>query len=383
MSDSGSEIAAPKLLVVCNHFLPGFKAGGPIVSIKNLIPILDGFATVFVMCRDRDYGDANPYPGVSHNSVSNHLGYSVIYLSSIIRAITVTRSIKPTVIYLNSFFSPLSWLVIAQVVFSRPRARLIIAPRGELGAGALAIKSKKKRIFLLLARLFVGLNRFIKFHATSADEAFDIKRNLGLGSTVLPNLPTLSFEVDCKRSKIPGQLDLVFLSRISRKKNLHLALMALSYITDVNIRYDIYGSAEDLSYSAECNRLISKLPPNIIVNFRGDIPHKRVPRVLCQYHGLLIPSANENYGHAIAEAMSVGVLPIISNMTPWRDLENLGVGWDFDISTLDPMIKAVLAAAALDQASFDSMAARVRSYVESSVDHSSLVAGYTRLFSSD
>ena len=45
------------------------------------------------------------------------------------------------------------------------------------------------------------------------------------------------------------------------------------------------------------------------------------------YDAFLFPTFSENYGHVIVEALSVGTLVIISDRTPWNDVEESGVGW--------------------------------------------------------
>ena len=40
----------------------------------------------------------------------------------------------------------------------------------------------------------------------------------------------------------------------------------------------------------------------------------------------LFPTVGENYGHVIQEALSAGCVALISDQTPWQDLEQSGVG---------------------------------------------------------
>ncbi|MNY40193.1 hypothetical protein D3C86_1749200 [compost metagenome] len=44
-----------------------------------------------------------------------------------------------------------------------------------------------------------------------------------------------------------------------------------------------------------------------------------------------MPTHGENYGHAIAEALSAGTPVLISDATPWRGLQQEGVGWDIPL----------------------------------------------------
>ena len=54
----------PCVLVFAAAFLPGFKAGGPIRSVANLIRRTQHSFRYAVVTRDRDLGDAVPYSDV-------------------------------------------------------------------------------------------------------------------------------------------------------------------------------------------------------------------------------------------------------------------------------------------------------------------------------
>ena len=44
------------------------------------------------------------------------------------------------------------------------------------------------------------------------------------------------------------------------------------------------------------------------------------------------PTLGENFGHVILEALCAGCPILISDQTPWRDLEEKDVGWDMPLS---------------------------------------------------
>ena len=45
-----------------------------------------------------------------------------------------------------------------------------------------------------------------------------------------------------------------------------------------------------------------------------------------------LPTLGENFGHVILEALYAGCPVLISDQTPWRDLEEKGIGWDLALS---------------------------------------------------
>jgi len=135
-------------------------------------------------------------------------------------------------------------------------------------------------------------------------------------------------------SKEAGRLDIVFLSRVSRMKNLDGALAMLTGLRGT-VKFDIYGPAEDREYWAECSVLIDLLPQNVSVHYHGQIPHDGVRDILCQHHLLFLPTRGESYGHVIAEALSAGRPVLVSDQTPWRNLESYGAGWALPLDQSD------------------------------------------------
>ena len=95
------------------------------------------------------------------------------------RAVRLLRDTAPQVIYLNSLFDcrfSLLPLLIARVLF-RP-VPVILAPRGEVSAGALSLKRRKKSAFIAGFRL-LGLHKAVVWHASTVQEKVEIKRVFG------------------------------------------------------------------------------------------------------------------------------------------------------------------------------------------------------------
>ncbi|MGQ0441176.1 glycosyltransferase family 4 protein, partial [Bacillus sp. B-TM1] len=145
---------------------------------------------------------------------------------------------------------------------------IIVAPRGEFSPGALKIKKLKKELFIKSTKL-VGLHNKVIWHATSEEEKTDITQIYGEGVPVRValNLPNIFENTEYqKKEKKRGELKLVFLSRITEKKNLKGALTFLKGITG-NITFDIYGPIENQNYWKTCQDVIESLPNNVQVNY--------------------------------------------------------------------------------------------------------------------
>jgi glycosyltransferase involved in cell wall biosynthesis len=250
---------------------------------------------------------------------------------------------------------------------------IVVAPRGELSPGALEIKNIKKHIYLLISRL-AGFYRGVVWHVSTDYEAEDIARifpwtkdgskidsqliRIAPDPFLLP-IVSLSGREMPPLHKEPGKLRIIFISRISRKKNLEYALRLLSELTG-SVEFDIYGPCEDKAYWAKCRSFIKTLPPNINVAYRGIANSNDVRSLFSRYHMFLFPTRGENFGHVIPEALSSGCLVLVSDQTPWRGLAQKEIGWDVGLADPNGYVRALNAALAMDDVEFSrrSMAAR-------------------------
>ncbi len=162
----------PVILVLGDYYLPGYKGGGTIRSLANLMDRLGGEFDFRLITRDRDLGAPSPFPGIRIDAWQKVGGGEVFYASPEnlrpLNLLRIMRSVPFGKLYLNSFFSPR--LSIAAVLFRAlgliPAVPLVLAPRGEFAPGALALKPGKKRLFLRAARLS-GAYRSVIWQATS------------------------------------------------------------------------------------------------------------------------------------------------------------------------------------------------------------------------
>ena len=358
-ADANEAPPRPTILTLVGTYVPGYKAGGPLRSIENLVAAFGGEFHFRIVTLDRDLGDKLPFPGIVVNRWVRVGHADVLYLRPGLRGLRCIYALlcsvdQDTVLYLNSFYARrFSMLAVLMRWFKlcRPRC-LVLAPRGEFSLGALRFKRMRKLFYIRISR-WLGLYQGIIWHASSDFEAEDIRRQLPLtkhftvGGVVLnltssrmqrisliataSDIPgVVSLGSHGRSAKRSGQLRPVFVSRFSRSKNLSGALRMLEGVSG-DVSFDIYGPAEDTEYWNECQGLIVALPPNIRVRYCGEIKHERVKEVFAEHDLFLFPTLGENYGHVIFEALASGCPVLISDQTPWRNLEAEGVGWDIPL----------------------------------------------------
>ncbi len=62
-----------------------------------------------------------------------------------------------------------------------------------------------------------------------------------------------------------------------------------------------------------------------------------------------MPSTNESFGYVIHEALAAGCPVLISDRTPWRDLEARGVGWDVDLNDVSDFTRVLQKCVDMDE----------------------------------
>lgn len=323
-----------RVLLVTDWFRPAYKAGGPVRSLANLVDALGSEIDFSVVAGDRDLGDRDPFPGIETGRWYERDGHRVCYLprgaGGIRRLGQLLRSEEFDILHVNGMYSAqFSIAPLAVVRAARGTARVIVAPRGMLGAGAMRIRPLRKKIYLAAARR-AGLFRDVTWHATGAEEVAEIHAQLGADVRVelAPNLPNRFSGAPPARVKRPGEVRFCFFSRISPKKGLREALQRMRALPRARaISFDILGPVDDQAYWAGCLEEIERLRDVVTVTYRGAVEPDEVRATLAGYHLLVLPTWNENYGHAIIDALAAGCPVILSDQTPWRDLEASGAGW--------------------------------------------------------
>lgn len=359
----------PTVLICMDYYLPGVKAGGPITTIRNLVAWLGGDYVFRIVTADRDLGDAEPFQGIETEVWTQSPAGRVYYMSparaGVGRFVEILRETRPDSLYLNSYWSrrcTLFSLIARRRV--APDLPLILAPRGEFAASALALKPRRKQLYRAALQAS-GLTRSALWQASSDYEAADIRQVIGarVSIRIAPDLAAPLQPPLPHRPKTAGRLALALLSRISPMKNIEGAIAMLSNLRG-QVELSIYGPEEDADYARLCRQAAEALPENASVRFAGVLPSEAVPAALASADAFLLPSRGENFGHVILEALGAGTPVVISDRTPWRGLEKQGVGWDLPLEWPERFTEVLQQLTDLDEATHARLRAAARRYAE-------------------
>lgn len=347
-----------KILITIGAYIPGYKFGGPVRSIYNIIQCFGHELEFYILTSDRDLGDTSQYKDIKlgeWNEVGNaFVRYLTPQETQFFNLVKIIKDINYDLLYMNSFFAswPTIYLLVARRFGLISKCPALLAPRGEFSPGAISKKRIKKRLFIMIAKS-IGLTNNIKWHASTRFEAADIhinhnppKNDVYIASNLTQSpseiLPVGSRDFDV-------EMHIAFLSRISPKKNLLYALDILHNIKS-KIIFNIYGPVEDITYWRRCEQKISGLPKNIYVRYIGTVNPSDVPNILRNNDLLFLPTEGENFGHVIAESLAVGTPVLISDRTPWRCLEERHFGAEFDLTAKEKFVNYIEHSAETDPA---------------------------------
>lgn len=373
-------------MLFTDWYEPGFRAGGPIRSCVNFVQHMQDQYKILVFTSDRDLESKEAYHDVQADSwITANANVHLYYCSP--RKLTYKnirkqmRDLAPEFIYLNSMFSrrfSLYPLMIHRM--AGMRAKLILAPRGMLRESAVRFKSFKKKIFLSLFRI-MGFSKKIHFQATDETEVRDIQKFFGHSADIslLTNFPVQVSNGVEMITKLPGTLRMLFIGRIHPIKNLDFLLGSLINVKS-SIDLTLIGSLEDPDYWSKCQEIIKSLEPNIRVSYLGEMPSTEIPHQLRIHHLFVLPTQGENFGHAIFEALVQGRPVLISDQTPWKNLEQRKAGWDLPLLDPDLFSTRIEEVASLNQSEFNDLSQHAREYAEAFVEAGHLKEGYQKLF---
>jgi len=376
----------PKILILTEWFVPGYKAGGPIKSCFYFAQNLSDYYDIHVLTTNKDFGDDKEYSDIKPNEwIGSKDGkYTIYYLNNPNKPLllNIIKETSPDYIYINSMFSfYFSILPIYLKYVGSINSKLIITPRGMLHQGALKYKSFKKNLYLFALNLF-QVDRHLIFQATDFQEQKDILRYFpnAINTLTIPNFILHNQKAYEPIQKDIGILKLVFISRVSAKKNLLFLLQILQHV-DLNIDLTLVGPIEDPIYWSKCKNLIEQSPVNTNIRYAGSVASSEVSVLLNTHHAFVLPSYGENFGHSIYEALSHGRPVLISNNTPWRNLEEKNVGWDIELGNKKKWIETIIKLVEMNQNEYDEMSKNAYVLSENYQNTTKVIEQYKKLFS--
>lgn len=341
---------------------------------------------ISVVTSNKDHGDIISYEGIKANVWNNDIipGISVFYIDrntfSKQQYKKLISSKEYDFIYLNHLYSPFYVIFPLYLKWkNKIPAKVVLCPRGALHSGALAEKKFKKILFIKTIR-FLKWHKFIHFHATNEKEAREIQKYFpGSQVTIAGNFPGIIPSDATQIFKKKGELNLIYIARIAKIKNLLFVLEVLKDIKGL-VKFTIIGPVEDEQYFILCKKYAETLPSNIKVEFKGAISPNEIDEQLSQNHLYVLATNGENFGHSIFEALKNHRPVLISDRTPWRNLREKFAGWDLDLKYPQKFVEAINTAVNWEDSEFKNICKASSNLVLNYVQSLDLKQEYKKIF---
>ena len=367
-------------MIFIDWFSPAYKAGGPIQSVLNLVNQKIEGIQYKVICSNKDLG-GELLQGVKYDKWIQFNSHTQVWYNSenktVLSLLKQLSKWEPDIFFINGIYS--FYYNFLPLVFGS-KTKKIISARGMLHAGALSQKGLKKAVYLKIWKL-LNIHRKNGFHATNPEEEKFIRTVFGEKARVFvaQNLPR-SLESLPTTAKEINHLHLISIGLISPMKNYLETIKALAYCKGI-VDYSIYGPVKDAAYWRQCKEEINKLPANIQVHYRGDLPSQKVQEVLNRAEVFVLPSKSENFGHAIYEALTAGKPVITSHHTPWNNLQAAKAGFNISVENDYELSEAISSFARMDSKELLEWADGAKTYAEKAIDINQIKEQYQKMFS--
>jgi glycosyltransferase involved in cell wall biosynthesis len=362
------------------HIVAGLdpRHGGPSYSVPRLCTALtgQGVDARILTVREAETPD-RPFVSVHEQDFAATPILRALRLSSSLARAASAAAGASDVVHAHGL-----WLI-PNVISGRAAAQtgrpLVVSPRGMLQPEALAFSAWRKRLFwtLLQGPAYAGASAW---HATSTAEAEEV-RAFGVRApiAVVPNgidLPQI--DVSSGRREGPGRT-LLFIGRVHPIKGLLDLIAAWARLGDERPDWTLrIVGPDERGHRAELETMAARLGAHRI-KFCGPAYGEDKAAVLRAADLFVLPSRNENFGLAAAEALAAGVPAIVSRGAPWAGLETERCGWWVERAP-EPLFTALRTATALPDAERRAMGLRGRGWMARDFGWDSVAAKMLELY---
>ena len=370
-----------KVLVFNGYYIPAKNYGGPTASLATIVHHCGDAFDFYIVAANHDLNETKVFDNI--HAGWNQVGKAKVLYVDLSEINYHTKRIKRLLIDLKPDLVWLMGILVPDDKWFVSKAcrdlniPYLISPRGEVCEGAFHIKYYKKSLVAFLSKV-LGTYKNAWYHATSSEEKDGLIKYFRAEKDRIFLVPNISSSLCAQIREVQkesGQLRVVFISRIHYKKNLQFAIHVVKKLNCKTV-FDIYGPIEESGYWERCNKDMEESPNNICIRYCGALERENVTSTFSKYDCFLFPTQTENYGHVIAEALSVCCPVVLSEgTTPWDDL-NECAGYICDLNDENQFIEALNRIGKMDAPSYRSLMESTCNYYNKKMKLDNAVQGH-------
>jgi glycosyltransferase involved in cell wall biosynthesis len=320
-----------KVLHVTPAFYPAANWGGFAQSVPGLCDALAQYSDVQLKVLTTDSDEPTTRRRISGKAFPERFqaGYDVYYCRRL-----CGQSVSPgllariwsmarwaDVVHLTATYSfPTIPTLLVCRVLGKP---LVWSPRGALQRWQGTTRERTKSVWEKVCNALCDPERVV-LHTTSKEEK----------NESWPRIPRTQVRVihngidlphlNGRPNKRNGNLRLLYLGRLHPKKGIENLLQALTRVNS-GVTLSVCGDGKP-SYRQSLESLASQLLLSSRVTFRGTIAADIKAQQFLETDLCVVPSFTENFSMVVAESLSHAVPVIVSDGTPWKQVDQIGCG---------------------------------------------------------
>jgi glycosyltransferase involved in cell wall biosynthesis len=339
------------------------RYGGPSYSVPSLCAAQARAGANVELCAVETVGDL-PLEGVSAALFRHDLSRTPV-LRQLHFSGGLRRQLNATAQSASIVHAHGLWLmpnVEAGLAARRYKVPLVVSARGMLAAESLRISPLRKRIFWTLLQ-GSAYGRAAAWHATCEAEAEEIRRfGIRAPIAIVPNGISLPVAGQSPAMRAEGKRTVLYLGRVHPKKALDTLVRAWTGVARdfPGWRLRIVGPDEN-GHAADLRELAAALQSEAI-SIEVPVFGKAKDELLAEASLFVLPTLNENFGIAVAEALAAGVPAIVTRGAPWAGLADERCGWWIDHG-VGPLAAALRDAMQLPASTLREMGSRGRGWM--------------------
>jgi len=268
---------------------------------------------------------------IKKKSIVKNFYCTIFKSNSLFSCYKILSDSKIDLIHIHGIWSPLNTMI--ALLALKKKIPYIVSPQGMLEPWSLQQKSLKKKISLFFFWKYI-LKKASRILFTSKQEYLNFKRLdliRNMAYSIIPNGFYIYSKL--KKKNFVKKKNLLFLSRVHKKKGISELIDAFKEINPKNWNLNIAGSG-NLDFIETLKSQCGKEFLNKKIFFLGFKDESQKTKLLNNSDVFVLPSHSENFGIAIAEAIGCGLPVVTTKSTPWSILQKNNCGWWINIGKI-------------------------------------------------